>query len=99
MTLTAEQRRDTAGRGQLIFGRTGSKIYIVAGVCALELQVILDHISDVPLHLAVCLDRTQRSSSFIVVEPMSRGTVVGVVVQKLKRFMSEAEAEVRAICV
>ena len=62
-------------------------------------QVILDHIPDVPLDLAVCLNRTQRSSSFIVVEPMSRGTVVGVVVQKLKRFMSEAEAEVRAMCV
>ena len=62
-------------------------------------QVILDRMSDVPLDLAVCLDRTQRSSPFIVVEPMSRGTVVGVVVQKLKRFMSEAEAEVCVMCV
>ena len=61
-------------------------------------QVILDYISDVSLDFAFCLSRTQRSSSFIVVEPMSRGTVVGVVVQKFKRFMSEAEAEVRAMC-
>ena len=30
---------------------------------------------------------------------MSQGTVVGVFVQKLKRFMSVAEAEVRAMSV
>ena len=36
MTLTGEQRRDTTGRGQHMLGRTGSEIYIVAGVCALE---------------------------------------------------------------
>ena len=54
-------------------------------------QVILEYILDVP-ELAVCLNRTQSSSSFIVVVSMSEGTVVGVFVQKLKPFMSVAEA-------
>ena len=62
-------------------------------------QVILEYISDVPSELAVYLNRTQSSSSFIVVELMSEGTVVGVFAQKLKPFMSVAEAEVRAMSV
>ena len=44
----------------------------------------------------------QQDTIFIIVpcrESMSRSTVVGVFVQKLKRFMSEAEAEVRAMSV
>ena len=62
-------------------------------------QVILEYISDVPSELAVYRNRTQSPSSFIVVELMSEGTVVGVLAQKLKPFMSVAEAEVRAMSV
>ena len=62
-------------------------------------QVILEYMSDVPLELAVCLNRTQSASSFIVCGIDEQGTVVGMFVLKLKRFMSEAEAEVRAMTV
>ena len=101
---TGELCRDAAGR-RLFGGHScrvaGSRYWVAQGLEIMQLQVfarsgsqvILRYIADAPLESAVCFNRHQPTSSSTVFESKSQDAGENVLARKLRRFMSEAEAE------